>query len=139
MTRKWWNEAPGKMVRRLNNVWLHDVTDRMRLRRRAIAAADGIDPDEVETYPMSGDVTIVHQESSGLRSLASAAALLALGGTGGLIGAGAMHWLQPSETIPTPPPPPVLEEIVSPHEYRIQFWMEDEATLDIRPAEPVEN
>ncbi len=139
MTRQWWNESPGKMVRRLNNVWLHDVTDRMRLRRRAIATADGIDPDEVETYPMSGDVTIVHQELSGLRSLASAVALLALGGTGGLIGAGAMHWLQPSETIPMEPRPPIAEQVVSPQEYRIRFWMEDEATLDLLPAEPVEN
>lgn len=139
MKRQWWNESPGKMVRRLNNVWLHDLTDRMRLRRRAIATADGIDPDEVETYPSHGDVTIVHQGAAGLRSLASAATLLALGGTGGLIGASALHWLQPSEEIPRVPPPPAAEKVVAPQDYRIRFWMEDEATFDLGPAESEEN
>ena len=65
---KFWTDNLGGRVatsqirasRRLHNTWLHDVTDRMKLRRVAIAKDMGLDPDHVENYPTHGD-TIVHR------------------------------------------------------------------------------
>jgi len=77
----------GRAHRRLHNVWMHDVTDRLRLRRRAIARADGLDPNDVEHYPTSGDTIVVEGGRAGwLTGALASAMLMAIGALAGIVG-----------------------------------------------------
>lgn len=124
------NSPQAKAHRRLHNVWLHDVADRLRLRRQAIANADGLDPGEVEKYPVSGDVTIVNQNTGPwMRNLLAGAALLAAGGT---FGAVAAPWLAPPERTAAPQSaastPATRPEAL---EFDVTFWAEDGTRIEI--------
>jgi hypothetical protein len=90
----------GKVSRRLHNVWLHDLAGRLKQRRRTQAKHDGDDPNTVENYPISGDVTnIVHQRAAMLAPALMSAALMA-GGAGSAIGVmSLMDKLQPPPAV----------------------------------------
>jgi len=140
-------ESPlGRAHRRLHNVWLHDVADRMRQRRQVIAQSEGLDPNDVEHYPVSGDVTIVNGATNTGRTAMLGAALLLLGGVASLIGAKlydksgtpsspnmppatpvvAPNQPAPSPATPTPAPPP--------QQFRIRFWAEDGTEIPVQNA-----
>jgi len=118
------NSPAGKVHRRLHNVWLHDVADRLRLRRKAIAQADGLETQDVETYPISGDVTIVQQGSSWAKqTLATMALLLA----GAAVGVGVAALV--NQRVSQPPALPPAQE------YDVTFWSEDGAQIQVESVE----
>ncbi len=128
------SKPTDKHSRLFNNIWLHDVTDRLRLRRRAIAKADQIDPDDVEKYPMSIGDTTVHKGVSGLA--VAAIALSSLLGGGGLV-AGTLLIGDLLNRSPEPPAAVIPAEPVEPAEpqrFRIQFHTEE--GVEIAPSDP---
>lgn len=81
----------------LHNVWTHDVTERLRIRRKTLARDAGLDPSyDVGTYPPhSPPILIEQRQKSGLGTLGSVllgAGLLAGGGAGAV---GLMSLLKP--------------------------------------------
>jgi len=113
----------GRAHRRLHNVWLHDLTDRLRLRRQSIARADGLDPNDVEHYPVRGDVTIVNAGAGLAKAALVSAVLLCGGGAAGLAGAAALGWFdrprQPAAAQPAP------------QQFKVTFWAEDGSEIDV--------
>jgi len=80
---------------RLRNVWLHDVAERLRLRRKAIGKELGESLD-VGTYPASvGDTTILHDHSLSLGKALGIAAMSA----GLLAGGGGAGWILASKLL----------------------------------------
>lgn len=131
-------EARSRVGRRLQNVWLHDVADRLRLRRKSIASADGLDPRDVEPYPISGDVTIVNQGGGALKSALMTAALLAGGGGGALGLASLAGWLTPpAATAPAEPSAGDTAQadpaLPAAQAYRVTFWAEDGTQIEVDP------
>ena len=85
--------ATGKIVSEktkvqslLHNVWAHDLSNRLKMRRKSVAKELGLGDDwDVGTFP-SNSVTINEQPGGGLlKGAALAAGLLAGGGTGGFL------------------------------------------------------
>ena len=85
--------ATGKIVSEktkvqslLHNVWAHDLSNRLKMRRKSVAKELGLGDDwDVGTFP-SSTVTINEQQRGGiLKGAALAAGLLAGGGTGGFL------------------------------------------------------
>ena len=85
--------ATGKIVSEktkvqslLHNVWAHDLSNRLKMRRKSVAKELGLGDDwDVGTFP-SSTVTINEQPRGGvLKGAALAAGLLAGGGTGGFL------------------------------------------------------
>ena len=103
----------GRAHRRLHNVWLHDLSDRLRMRRQTIARSDGLDPNDVEHYPVRGDVTIVNS-GSGLVKAALVSAALLFGGVGAGLAGAKMLGMLPTTTGPAPS-----------QQFKVTFWAED--------------
>lgn len=119
----------GRAHRRLHNVWLHDVADRLRQRRKAIAASTGLDPTDVETYPISGDVTVVNNQQGGLWKVALISAmLLALGAAGGWMGARLAGL--PATSLQEP------SSATQAQQYKVTFWAEDGGEIDVQQDRP---
>ena len=102
--------ATGKIVREktkvqslLHNVWAHDLSNRLKMRRKSVAKELGLGDDwDVGTFP-SSTVTINEQQRGGvLKGAALAAGLLAGGGTGGFL---------VSDLVNPSAPQPVVESI----------------------------
>ena len=70
----------------LHNIWAHDLTNRLKMRRKSVAKEMGLSDDwDVGTFP-SSTVTINEPSGGGvLKGAALAAGLLAGGGTGGFL------------------------------------------------------
>ena len=70
----------------LHNIWAHDLTNRLKMRRKSVAKEMGLSDDwDVGTFP-SSTVTINEPPGGGvLKGAALAAGLLAGGGTGGFL------------------------------------------------------
>ncbi len=87
----------------LHNIWAHDLSNRLKMRRKSVAKEMGLGDDwDVGTFP-SSTVTI-HETSGGglLKGVALAAGLLAGGGTGGFL---VSDLVNPSD------PQPVVEAV----------------------------
>lgn len=82
------------------------------MRRKSIASADSLDPDEVERYPVTEGDTVIYK-GNGL-----AAALL--GGALTAAGAGGSWYLLKPEPIPEPPPP-IVDTTTTVTGYRLDF------------------
>ena len=102
--------ATGKIVSEktkvqslLHNVWAHDLSNRLKMRRKSVAKELGLGDDwDVGTFP-SSTVTINEQQRGGvLKGAALAAGLLAGGGTGGFL---------VSDLVNPSAPQPVVEAI----------------------------
>ena len=102
--------ATGKIVSEktkvqslLHNVWAHDLSNRLKMRRKSVAKELGLGDDwDVGTFP-SSTVTINEQPGGGLlKGAALAAGLLAGGGTGGFL---------VSDLVNPSAPQPVVEAI----------------------------
>ena len=102
--------ATGKIVNEktkvqslLHNVWAHDLSNRLKMRRKSVAKELGLGDDwDVGTFP-SSTVTINEQPRGGiLKGAALAAGLLAGGGTGGFL---VSDLVNPSD------PQPVVEAV----------------------------
>jgi hypothetical protein len=134
--------------RKLHNVWLHDVAERMKHRRQVLAKQEGLDPRDVEPYPISGDVTIIGGDSGGggllKTGLLTAATLL----TG--LGLGSLPWWAPAALglatgdrgarvaaphSERPSEPPAVSDVPPPsQEYRVTFFLEDGTPIVVDPA-----
>ncbi len=74
-----------KQRNRLRNMWLHDVANRLQIRRKALARDAGLDESyDVGTYP-SEVVTVENRGMNPIASLLMSGLLMATGG-GGAIG-----------------------------------------------------
>ena len=127
--------APGKIVSEktkveslLHNVWAHDLSNRLKMRRKSVAKELGLGDDwDVGTFP-SSTVTINEQSRGGvLKGAALAAGLLAGGGTGGFL---------VSDLVNPADPQPVVEAIeetvkesVVPDQTFSEFMLERQETL----------
>jgi len=114
--------------RKLHNVWLHDVAERLKHRRQVLAKDQGLDPADVQSYPISGDVTIIGggDESRGggtLRIGLLTAAMLLTG-----LGLGSAPLWLPG--LLNPPASPQAAP-ADPQEYRVTFWLEDGGEIEI--------
>ena len=120
-------ESPiGRAHRRLHNVWLHHVAERMRLQRQSIAVADGLDPDSVEHYPIKGDTVVINGGAGWLPMAGLTVMLLSLGALAGVAG-----WTVFNPPVPTPLVAP------EPAEFKVEFFAEDGAKIEVQPT-PVE-
>ena len=69
----------------IKNIWAHDLTSRLRMRRKALANDMGLEGWDVGTYPENKVVVAGSSGSGGvLKGAAMAAGLLAGGGAGGV-------------------------------------------------------
>jgi len=68
----------------LSNVWTHDVTERMKIRRKVIARDCGLGDIDVGTYPSHPAINVVETGGGGLGKWLGL--LLAAGGGMGLLG-----------------------------------------------------
>lgn len=81
------------------NVWTHDFAERLKMRRKAIARADGIPEHDVGTYPQNViDVKVF----GGLRGVLLGAALTAAGAGGALGIAALIDAFQKPPAVETP-------------------------------------
>ena len=119
-------ESPiGRAHRRLHNVWLHHVADRMRLQRQSIAVADGLDPDSVEHYPIKADTVVINGGAGWLPMAGLTVMLLSLGALAGVAG-----W-----TVFNPPPaaaPPAVAP--TPVEFQVEFFAADGKPIEVQPT-----
>jgi len=125
----------GKAYRRLHNVWLHDLADRMRMRRQTIARADGLDPDDVEHYPVSGDMTVVQSGISPVKA-ALAGVLLMLTGAGAAVGgiAAMRHLNQTPKSVPPVSAGASIDPTVpvNAQQFKVTFWADDGTPIDVQ-------
>ena len=124
------NSAAGKAHRRLHNVWLHDVADRMYLRRLSMAKDSGLSEDKVEQYPVSGDTTIYqggNRTSAGLILAGVGLVAASILGTLSMVGPRAAE--RPLEVVPVKAPAP------PPQEFKVTFWAEDGTEIGVQPPE----
>ncbi len=121
------NSAAGKAHRRLHNVWLHDVTDRMHLRRLAVAKDSGLSEETVEKYPISGDTTIYQGGARGSAGLILAGVALVVASI-----FGTLSMVGPKAESAQPRPAPVEAPIPAAQEFRVTFWAEDGTEIEVR-------
>lgn len=96
------------------NVWTHDFTERLKMRRRAIAKADGLPDDDVGTYPQSiVDVKVF----GGLRGAMLGGLLTTAGAAGALGVASLLGAFSQKPTAPAVETPSFI--------YRIRFGYRD--------------
>ena len=127
--------APGKIVSEktkvqslLHNVWAHDLSNRLKMRRKSVAKELGLGDDwDVGTFPSSTVTINEHQRGGILKGAALAAGLLAGGGTGGFL---------VSDLVNPADPQPVVEAIeetvkesVVPDQTFNEFMLERQETL----------
>ena len=84
----------------LKNIWAHDLTSRLRMRRKALANDMGLEGWDVGTYPENKVVVAGSSGSGGVwKGAAMAAGLLAGGGAGGVFMSGMMTAVAPVEEV----------------------------------------
>ena len=100
----------------LSNIWHHDLTNRLKMRRVSDAKTMGLGDDyPVGTYPSHPATIVNHHQSSPLVPVL----LSALLGAGGVLGGMALS----SSSTGTPPVPPVTSSVqtLSPIEFDIEI------------------
>ena len=92
---------------RFLNMWTHDVAERMKIRRKGIAADAGLEPSyDVGTYP-SEQTTVVQGGGPGMvKAALLTAALMGLGGAGVLGASQLLESLPSSRAMPADVQPP---------------------------------
>lgn len=84
----------------LKNIWAHDLTSRLKMRRKSIANDMGLENWDVGTYPENKVVVAGYSGSGGvLKGAAMAAGLLAGGGAGGVFLSDMMTTAAPVEEV----------------------------------------
>jgi hypothetical protein len=91
---------------RFLNMWTHDVAERMKIRRKGIAADAGLEPSyDVGTYP-SETTTMVQGGPGMVKAALLTAALMGLGGAGVLGASHLLGSLPSSRAMPADVQPP---------------------------------
>ncbi len=118
----------GQAHRRLHNVWLHDVCDRLKLRRQTIARDSGLDTAAVETFPTAPSV--VNVRYGGLASTLGAGLLALACAAAGATGA---YWF-----IPKAHTPPAAESQAAPQsqEFEVTFWRDGQEIAVVEEPPP---
>ena len=112
----------------LHNVWAHDLSNRLKMRRKSVAKELGLGDDwDVGTFPSSTGTLNEQPRGGVLKGAALAAGLLAGGGTGGFL---------VSDLVNPADPQPVVEAIeetvkesVVPDQTFSEFMLERQETL----------
>ena len=126
--------ATGKIVSEktkvqslLHNVWAHDLSNRLKMRRKSVAKELGLGDDwDVGTFP-SNSVTINEQPGGGLlKGAALAAGLLAGGGTGGFLISDVLNPADPQPVVEAIEE--VVAEAVVPDQTFSEFMLEQQAS-----------
>ena len=118
----------GQAHRRFHNVWLHDVCDRLKLRRHTIARDSGLDTAVVETFPTAPSV--VNVRFGGLASTLGAGLLALICVAAGAAG---VYWFLPKAS-----KPPAVESQATPkaQEFEVTFWRDGQEIAVDEPEEP---
>ena len=113
-----------KARNRLKNMWLHDVTNRLQIRRKALARDAGLDESyDVGTYP--GESTTVIQGGPGMvKTSLLTAALMGLGGAGVLGASQILDVLPSSRVRPVAARPPAVVAPAEPAETEFDITVE---------------
>jgi len=106
---------------RFLNMWMHDVANRLQIRRKALARDAGLDESyDVGTYP--GESTTVIQGGPGMvKTSLLTAGLMGLGGAGVLAASNFLNAIPSSQSRPVDVQPPA---VVAPAETEFDITVE---------------
>ena len=109
---------------RFLNMWMHDVANRLQIRRKALARDAGLDESyDVGTYP--GETTTVIQGGPGMvKTSLLTAALMGLGGAGVLGASNFLNAISSSQSRPVDVQPPAVVAPVEPAETEFDITVE---------------